>query len=104
LAALAAQVETDAKAAMVAQAIAQGKAVTLAQSVLDKMDRGEVASYLSALPRTLPVASALPRSNREAPAATPRAAGLALVDAKRRTGLPFERAWRAARAERPDLF
>lgn len=107
LAALAAQVETDAKAAMVAQAVAQGKAVTLAESVLAKMTREETAAYLSALPETLPVASVLPRSNREAPAGVSIGARQAACVAEVRRAHPswrYEDAWDEAERLHPELF
>ena len=85
----------------------EGKAVTLPESVVEKMSVAELEQHLAATKAgTLPTSSVLPRGAGQKSAGIPRGGGegLALVAKYQGQGMSFERAWRTARAEKPELF
>lgn len=94
------------KRTLVRFAVLEGKAVTLPESVLEKMTVKETVEHLAALrPGTLPVQSVIPRGAGGGSAASPnQMTGMALVAKYQGQGMDFERAWRTARAEHPEMF
>lgn len=85
----------------------EGKAVTLPESVVEKMSVKELEQHLAASKAgTLPTSSVLPRGAGQKSAGNLRGngEGLALVAKYQGQGMSFERAWRTARTERPELF
>ncbi len=94
------------KRTLVRFAVLEGKAVTLPESVLEKMSVKETVEHLAALrPGTLPVQSVIPRGAGGGTAAAPNGTSRAELVAKYQAkGMDFERAWNTARGERPDLF
>ena len=95
------------KRMLVEFAVRDGKAVTLPESVLAKMTVEETKQHLAGLkPGTVPMGSVIPRGagGGAAGASRENGGGLALVAKYQAQGMEFERAWRTARAERPELF
>lgn len=95
------------KRMLVEFAVRDGKAVTLPESVLAKMTVAETKQHLAGLkPGAVPMGSVIPRGAGGGAAGASRetGGGMALVAKYQGQGMEFERAWRAARAERPELF
>ena len=95
------------KRMLVEFAVRDGKAVTLPESVLAKMTVEETKQHLAGLkPGAVPMGSVIPRGAGGGAAGVSRenGRGMALVAKYQAQGMAFERAWRTARAERPELF